>query len=75
MKWAIFGGAANETPAAFNPRTARAFCEGRKAFVDGGVIGDNPFTVKREAENTEAWDKGFSEAQSGTPASQTFCAV
>ena len=72
MKWAINGDA--DPTAAFNPRTARAFCEGRKANADGLIFTDNPFTTGIEDENNVAWSQGWLE-YAGSPNNKGYCAV
>ncbi len=75
MKWAINGDAEAAGTSSYNPRTARAYCEGRKANVDGELISANPFTVDRERENYDSWNFGWTAASVGETASQTYCAV
>lgn len=56
------------------PRDAKAFCEGRKAFVDGALKATNPHTVP---ETKESWDTGWENANTAggnVPASETCCA-
>jgi len=72
MKWAIEGDA--KDVAAFNPRTARAFCEGRKANADGLLIGANPFTVGQERENFAAWNAGH-DAYTTSSTAKEYCAI
>jgi len=70
MKFAIYGDANDIT--AFKPRTARAYCDGRKANADGVLIGDCPFDQEREKENRSAWIYGHS-SYPGQPAG--YCAI
>ena len=72
MKWAIYGDA--DSTASYNPRTARAFCEGRKAAADGELITANPFTAGIEDENLQAWSTGWGNYQ-GSPDDKGYCAV
>lgn len=78
MKWAIYSEnnatAASALVAAFNPRTARAYCEGRKANADGTLIGAVPFTAAREKENRLAWIAGH-QTYSSNPNDKEYCAV
>lgn len=69
-KWAIFG---DET-VAFEPRAAKAFCQGRQDNVYGLVIGANPYTLLRERENFLAWDAGHTD-YTNNPADDGFCAT
>ena len=77
-KWAIFSEnhatAATAATCAFNPRTARAFCEGRKANADGTLIGAVPFAANTEAENRDAWISGHQQ-YSANPTLKEYCAV
>jgi len=75
MKYAIYGDANSNGVAAFAPRQARAYCDGRKANVDGALIDTNPFNPANEFENSEAWNFGWTAASLGETASQTYCAV
>ena len=72
MKYAIRG--PDNTTAAFEPRTARAYCEGRKANADGVLIGANPFTIERERENWQAWASGHQD-YTNSPTETQYCAV
>ena len=72
MKFAIYGGESDVT--SFKPRTARAFCEGRKANADGALISDNPFTTARERENRVAWTAGHSSYTTSST-DKEYCAV
>lgn len=72
MKYAIYGD--SNTTASFEPRTARAFCEGRKANADGILIGANPFTTAKERENKTAWDAGHASYTTSATA-KSYCAV
>ena len=72
MKYAIYGD--SNTTAAFEPRTARAFCEGRKANADGAAIGTNPFTIAKERENYAAWAAGHA-AYTADSTAKEYCAV
>ena len=71
MKWAIYGD--DESTAAFNPRTAKAFCEGRKAQIDGVSILGNPFVPGIEDENGVAWTEGWNAAANAFD--KGYCAV
>lgn len=72
MKFAVYGDAS--TTASFKPRTARAFCEGRKANADGTLIGANPYTAARERENALAWAAGHA-AYTTSATAKEYCAV
>jgi len=71
-KFAIYGDA--DSTSAFNPRTARAFCAGRKANADGVLIGDNPFALNIERENNLAWEAGHASYTTSATAREC-CAV
>ena len=73
MKFAVYGD--GEAPAAFKPRMAKAYCDGRLAEINGELISTNPFVLGVETENKDAWDKGFLASQNGETAKQTYCAV
>lgn len=78
MKWQIFGDNTNPdeyNTAAFAPRQARAYCDGRAVFSAGGAIGDVPFAADTERENRLAWLAGYTSGVDGTTAAQTYCAV
>jgi len=75
MKYAIYGDAHINAVAAFAPRQARAYCDGRKANIDGALIITNPFNPDTEWENSEAWGFGWTAADLGETADQTYCAV
>jgi hypothetical protein len=51
----------------YAPRVAKAFCEGRKAQVDGALKTTNPFTAGQEDENLAAWDNGWDAAAAADP--------
>jgi len=70
MKFAIRG--PFNTTAAFEPRTARAYCEGRKAAKDGLSV--NPFELNRERENFQAWANGHQD-YTNFPNDKEYCAV
>ena len=72
MKFAVYGDA--DSTAAFEPRTARAFCEGRKANADGILKGANPFTAGIEDENLAAWAAGHASYTTSSTAKE-YCAV
>ena len=79
MKYAIYGN--GSTTASYEPRTARAYCEGRvQYFADVAVGGSpatvtsNPFTEAVERENYTAWAAGYTDAPT-IAASATHCAV
>ena len=55
---------------------SKAYCEGRKAFVDGDLIGTDPFLTG--SEQSVAWLEGFDAANpigGNVAASVTCCAV
>ena len=55
-------------------RDAKAFCEGRAAFVNGELKTANPHT---DTESALAWDSGWENANDlgdNVPADQTCCA-
>jgi len=66
---------------AFDPRQARAFCDGMAYRAGGTGVArprdDNPFESAQEAENWTAWDSGWAHADDafGTNIDGAACAV
>ena len=52
-------------------KESRAYCEGRKAAIDGGTTGDNPHPVGEM--DHDAWDAGFASHGGGTAWDQDNC--
>ncbi len=81
-KFAVYG--TQDNASAFKPRQARAYCDGRKANVDGFLLTDNPFQSGSppmftpngvEYENALAWEAGHNDVTGGVVARDTACAV
>ena len=61
-----------------HPDLAKAYCDGRKAFVAGDLKNTNPFEAAGvEPEKALAWASGWEDANpagNNVPQSQTCCA-
>ena len=52
-------------------KEARAYCEGRKVAIDGGLIGANPHPVG--SDDHDAWDAGFASVGGGAAWNRDNC--
>ena len=55
-----------------DPKESKAYCEGRRAAIDGALIGDNP--LPSGSPSAIAWGLGFQSVGGGAALPRDCCA-